>query len=228
MPPTNVESADVRRDDAGMLRWVALLLIATLAAPAAAQGSRQIRVAVDFRQTAEQSRDAVQGGGSVIITERGSVRPRAGVGAESTERRIRRSSGIFTLVQDGGESTLTVANQIPVQQIAFYRDYATGAGYVATGVTFRDVGTSLKVQASLLPGNQIRVRLTPRISYLSADAAGIVEFTEAATELVVPSGRAVVLAGTTTETHAVLRQILGVSRERATGESTVVLTATAQ
>jgi hypothetical protein len=211
-----------------MLRWVVFLLVATVAAPLAAQGSRQIRVAVDFRQTVEQSRDAVQGGGSVIITERGSVRPRAGVGVESTERRVRRSSGVFTLVQDGGESTLTVAAQIPVQQIAFYRDYATGAGYVATGITFRDVGTSLKVQAGLLPGNQVRVRLTPRISYVAADAAGVVEFTEAATELVVPSGRPVVLTGSTTETHAVLRQLLGVSRERSGGDSLVVLTATVQ
>ena len=207
-----------------------LVLVLSLVVPGAAQGTRQIRVAMDFRQTAEQSRDTVQGRGSVIITERGSARPRAGVGAESTERQVRRSSRVFTLVQDGGESTLTVASQIPVQQIAFYRDYATGAGYVATGVTFRDVGTSLKVQASLLPGNQVRVRLTPRISYVSADGAGagIVEFTEAASELVVPSGRAVVLAGSTTETHAVLRQLLGVSRERAAGESMVVLTATVQ
>jgi hypothetical protein len=220
----------VRRDDAGVSRWLVLVLVLSLVVPGAAQGTRQIRVAMDFRQTAEQSRDTVQGRGSVIITERGSARPRAGVGAESTERRVRRSSGVFTLVQDGGESTLTVASQIPVQQIAFYRDYATGAGYVATGVTFRDVGTSLKVQASLLPGNQVRVRLTPRISYVSADGAGagIVEFTEAASELVVPSGRAVVLAGSTTETHAVLRQLLGVSRERAAGESMVVLTATVQ
>jgi Bacterial type II and III secretion system protein len=211
-------------------RWLALALVVALSTPAAAQGSRQIRIAVDFRQTTEQSRDAVQGGGSVIITERGGVRPRASMGAEGTARRIQRSSGVFTLVQDGGESTLTVASQIPVHQIAFYRDHATGAGYVATGVTFRDVGTSLKVQASLLAGNQVRVRLTPRISYVAADGigAGLVEFVEAATELVVPSGRPVVLAGSTTETHAVLRQVLGVSRERAAAESTVILTATVQ
>ncbi len=64
---------------------------------------------MDFRQTAEQSRDAVQ---------------------------------------DGGESLLTVATQVPVPQIACYRDSATGAGYLATGVAFRDVGTSLRVQAA--------------------------------------------------------------------------------
>jgi hypothetical protein len=207
---------------------LALLLLVLASTPVTAQSSRQIRVAVDFRQSVEQSRDAVQGGGSVITTERGSARPRAGVGAESTERRVRRSSGIFTLVQDGGESFLTVATQIPVQQIAFYRDYATGAGYLASGVTFRDVGTSLKVQASLVAGNQIRVRLTPRISYLSPDGSGAVEFTEAATELVVPSGRPVMLGGTTTQTHAVLRQILGVAQASSAAEASVVLTATAQ
>jgi len=91
------------------LRWLALLMLAISSASVAAQGPRQIRVAVEFRQSVEHSRDAVQGGG----TERGSARPRGGVGAESTERR---SSGIFTLVQDGGESVLTVASQIPVQR----------------------------------------------------------------------------------------------------------------
>jgi hypothetical protein len=224
----DIESLRVQREDRGMSRWTALLLLAVLVPPAAAQAPRNIRVAVDFRQTAEQGRDAVQGGGSVIITERGNVRPRAGIGAESTERRVRRSTGIFTLVQDGGESLLTVATQVPVQQVAFYRDYATGAGYLATGVAFRDVGTSLKVQASLAPGNQVRVRLTPRISYVAADGSGALEFTEAVTDLVVPSGRPVVLGGSTTSTHTVLRQLLGIGRERDVTETTVVLTATAQ
>jgi hypothetical protein len=177
-------------------------------------------VAVEFRQTAEQSREGVQG----------TVRPRTGVGlgVESSERRVRRSSGVFTLVQDGGESTLTVATQVPFQQVAFYRDYATGAGYVTGGVIFQDVGTSLKVQAALLPGNQIRVRLTPRISYLAADGSGAIEFTEAASDVVVPSGRPVTLGGATGQTHTVLRQILGIGRERSAGETAVVLTATVQ
>jgi hypothetical protein len=216
-----------------MIRWAVLLLGVLLAVPAGAQSGRHIRVALDFRQTAEQSRDAVQGGGSVIftergITERGAAPPRGGIGVESTERRVRRSTGVFTLVQDGGESILTVATQIPVQQIAFYRDYATGAGHVATGVAFRDVGTSLRVWATLVAGNQVRVRLTPRISYVGADGPGAIDVTEAATELVVPSGRPVVLGGGTSETHGVLRQMLGIARERTASETGVVLTATVQ
>jgi hypothetical protein len=202
------------------LLLIAAALLTLPMAPTLAQGPRNIRVAVEFRQTAEQSREGVQG----------TVRPRTGVGlgVESSERRVRRSSGVFTLVQDGGESTLTVATQVPFQQVAFYRDYATGAGYVAGGVIFQDVGTSLKVQAALLPGNQIRVRLTPRISYLAADGSGAIEFTEAASDVVVPSGRPVTLGGATGQTHTVLRQILGIGRERSAGETAVVLTATVQ
>ena len=79
-----------------------------------------------------------------------------------------------------------------------------------------------------MAGNQICVRLTLRISYVSPDGSGAVEFTEAATELVVSSGRPVLLDGSTGETHAVLRQMLGVARERSAGEATVVLTPTAQ
>jgi hypothetical protein len=209
-------------------RCVFLLLLLVMAVSAVAQTPRQIRVALDFRQTAEQTLDGVQGGGSVIITERDGVRPQGGVGVGSVEHRVRRSRGIFTLVQDGSESLLTVATQIPYLQIAFYRDYATGAGYVARGVVFQDVGTSLKVQAVLFPGNQIRVRLIPRISYVAADGSGALEFTEAFTELVVPNGRPVMLGGVSRESHVVLRQVLGRGRERGASEASVVLTATAQ
>jgi hypothetical protein len=193
-----------------------------------AQGQRLVKVAVEFRQTGTQSQDAVAGGGRVIITEKGSVRPKGGMAADSRQTRVTSSTGIFTLVRDGGEATLQVATQVPYPQVAFFRDYATGAGYVATGVAFKDVGTSLKVRAAILPGNQVRVSLTPMISHFSADGSGTIEFTEAATELVVPSGRPVVLGGATTQMHAVTRQILGFRQSQAGSETTVVLIATVQ
>jgi hypothetical protein len=212
--------------DRGMTRVALALLVGAAAVlPAAAQSARQIRVDVQFRQTGTQSRDAAGVAGGVIVTERGRVRPRVGVGADSTTTRVQRSTGIFTLVQDGGESTLTVASQVPYPQVAFYRDYATGAGYLAAGVAFRDVGTALKVRASVLPDDRIRVRLTPTISWFSADGSGTIEFTEATTDVIVPNGRPVVLAGSTTATHTVTRQILGIAREQGAGETTVVLTA---
>jgi len=215
-----------------MMRLVAILFMTAVIAvwPGAvqAQGQKLVKVAVEFRQVGAQSGEAVQGGGRVIITEKGSVRPKGGVAADSRQTRVTSSTGIFTVVRDGGESTLSVVTQVPYPQVAFFKDYATGAGYVATGVAFKDVGTSLKVRATILPGNQVRVSLTPMISHFSADGSGTIEFTEAATELVVPSGRPVVLGGATTQMHEVTRQILGFRQSQVGSETTVVLIATVQ
>src|SRR5438093_12308039 len=176
-------------------------VVAAFVLPAAAQTSRQIRVDVQFRQTGTAQRDAAGAAGGVIVTERGGVRPRGSAGAGSTETRVQRSTGIFTLVQDGGESGLTMASQVPYAHVAFYRDYATGAGYVATGVAFRDVGTALRVRSSLLPDDRIRVRLTPTLSYVSADRSGAIDFTEATSGVIAPSRRAVRLAAARTGPH---------------------------
>lgn len=193
--------------------------------PVAAQSSKQVKILFEFRQSSTQSRGAVDGSGQVVITDRG-ARSMGGVAVDSTQRRTQSSTGIFTLVQDGGESTLIVASQVPYPQVAFYRDYLTGAGYAVSGVEFKDVGTSLKVGATVLPGNQVRVRLTPTISWFSADRSGVIEATEASTTLVVPSGQPVVLGGATTRTHELTRRILGYRASESGSETLMTLTAT--
>jgi hypothetical protein len=193
--------------------------------PVAAQSSKQVKVLFEFRQSSTQSRGAVDGSGQVVITDRG-ARSMGGVAVDSTQRRTQSSTGIFTLVQDGGESTLIVASQVPYPQVVFYRDYLTGAGYAVSGVEFKDVGTSLKVGATVLPGNQVRVRLTPTISWFSADRSGVIEATEASTTLVVPSGQPVVLGGATTRTHELTRRILGYRASESGSETLLTLTAT--
>jgi len=206
-----------------------VLLVAWLIAspePVAAQSGKQVKVVFEFRQTGTQNREAVDGSGRMVITDRGGARSSGRVGVDSTQRRVQTSTGIFTLVQDCGESTLLVASQVPYPHVAFYRDYLTGAGYVATGVQFKDVGTSLKVGATILAGNQVKVRLTPTISWFSVDKAGVIEVTEASTELVIPSGRPVVLGGATTLTHELTRRILGYRAGESATEPTMALTAT--
>jgi hypothetical protein len=205
---------------------LSVILLAPWPAPLHAQGDKLIKVVVEFRQSGNLSRDAVQGSGGVVIDKRGRPRPSGQLGADSRETRVQQSTGIFTLVRDGGEAALSVATQVPYPQVTFYKDYATGAGYVATGVAFKDVGTSLKVGATVLPGYRIRVRLTPTVSYYSADGSGTIEFSEASTELVVENGRPVVLGGTTTELHEVTRQILSFRQQHAGQDTTIVLTAT--
>jgi hypothetical protein len=205
-----------------------LLLLLLGASPLAAQSGRHVRVTLTLEQSGAVSQDAIGASGRVVITDRGSVRGDGRAGAVSRQTRTRQSTGIFTIVQDGGESTLVVASQLPYPQVAWFHDYATGAGHLATGIAFKDVGTSLRVGATVLPGNRVRVRLTPTISWLAADRSGTIEFTEAATELVVPSGRPVVLGGTTTQTHEVTRRILGYRAGQAQRERLMTLTATVQ
>src|SRR4029077_675948 len=159
---------------------------------------------------------------------RGNAYPSGRITGNDRQTTVQRSTGIFTLVQDGGESILSVATQVPYSQTAYYYNYALGSGYIQTQIVFTEVGTSLRVSASVLPDNQIRVRLTPRISYFSAERSGAIDFTEATTELIVPSGQPVSLGGSTTNMHEVTRQILGYRDRASSSETNLVLTATIQ
>jgi len=191
------------------------------------QNRRQVKVLAESQQSGTQNQEAVQGSGSVII-RRGNVQPSGRVTAGDRQTTVQRSTGIFTLVQDGGESILSVATTVPHNQVAYYYNYAAGGGYIQRQLIFTDVGTSLRVSASLLADNQIRVRLTPRISYFSAERSGAIDFTEATTELIVPSGQPVSLGGSTTHMHEITRQILGYRDRSSSSETNLVLTATIQ
>ena len=206
---------------------VALSFVVGVAARSEPQSRRQIKVLVESQQSGTQNQEGVQGSGSVII-RRGNVQPSGRVTAGDRRTTVQRSTGIFTLVQDGGESILSVATSVPYSQAAYYYNYAAGGGYIQRQVVFTDVGTSLRVSAGILPDNQIRVRLTPRISYFSADRSGAIDFTEATTELIVPSGQPVSLGGSTTNMHEITRQILGYRDRSSSNETNLVLTATIQ
>ena len=206
---------------------VALSFVVGVAARSEPQSRRQIKVLVESQQSGTQNQEAVQGSGSVII-RRGNVQPSGRLTAGDRRTTVQRSTDIFTLVQDGGESILSVATSVPYSQAAYYYNYAAGGGYIQRQVVFTDVGTSLRVSAGILPDNQIRVRLTPRISYFSADRSGAIDFTEATTELIVPSGQPVSLGGSTTNMHEITRQILGYRDRSSSNETNLVLTATIQ
>lgn len=192
-----------------------------------AQSHRHIKVLVESRQAGKSDREELQGSGSIIL-RRGGAQPSTRVTAGDKQTTVQRSTGMFTLVQDGGESILSVATRVPQHQFGFYRDYASGIGYIHRQMIFTEVGTSLRVNANALADNQIRVRLTPRISYFSAERSGAIDFTEATTEMVVPNGQPVSLGGSSTRMHEVTRQILGYSERTSSSETDLVITATLQ
>src|SRR6266545_4756993 len=179
-----------------------------------AQSSRQVKVVLEVQQQGRDSRQGVQGGG--------------GVSAEDTSTRTTRTTGIFTVVQDGGTGTMLVAQEIPSPQLAYFYDYAVGKGYAAQGIAWQRVGTALTVRPTVLRDGQIRVRLTPQISYFTPGGGGSIEIMEASTELIVPNGRRVQFGGATSGLHEVVRQILGYREQQSSAESSMALTATIQ
>lgn len=207
------------------------LALTGLAVGVGAQGGRQVKVLLEFKQQAQGSRQGVQGQGGVIVEERrGDVRARGrgGLVVEDTTTRVTRSSGLFTVVEDGGIGSIMVAQDVPYQQLAYYHDYATGKGYVAQGLAWQRVGTALAVRPVILPGNQIRVTLTPVISYFTTGGGGTIEVTEAATDLIVPNGGRMQFGGNSGSVHAVTRQVLGYRAEQSSQDTALTLTATIQ
>jgi len=191
------------------------------------QSRRQVKVIVESQQSGNQN-DAGLGAAAGVIIRRGNTYPSGRIIGGDRQTTVQRSTGIFTLVQDGAESILTVATKVPYNQAAYYYDYAAGAGYVQRQLVFTDVGTSLRVSANILPDNQIRIELTPRISYFSAERSGAIDFTEAVTELIVPNGQPVFLGSSTTKIHEITRQILGHWTTSGTNETNLTVTAIVQ
>ncbi|HEX5606057.1 MAG TPA: hypothetical protein VFY96_06050 [Candidatus Binatia bacterium] len=211
---------------------VALVLsgLVCLVAPrgiAGAQTRRNIKVVLESRQSGTSNRTGAQGSGSIVV-RRGTVYPSGRIAAGNQQTTVERSSGIFTIVLDGGESLLTVATQVPQSEAAYYFNYALGLGYIERHIVFNDVGTSLRVGAAILSDGQIRLRLTPRISYFSIDRPGAIDCTEAATDLIVRNGEAIPVGGSTSKLHEVTRQILGYSSRSSTDETDLTVTATVQ
>jgi hypothetical protein len=199
---------------------------------ALAQSNRQVKVVLEFQQQAQGSRQGVQGQGNVIVEQRRTgdprVRGRGGLVVEDTTTRITRSSGLFTVVLDGGAGSIMMADDVPTPQLAYYYDYATGKGYVAQGVAWQRVGTALAVRPVILRGNQIRVTLTPVISYFTPAGGGTIEVVEAATQLIVPNGGRIQFGGSTGSLHAVTRQVLGYRNEQSSQDTALTVSASIQ
>ena len=214
------------------LRVVSMaLIVLAVAVPVAAQSGRQVKVLLEFKQQTQGSRQGVPGQGGIVVEERRGeprVRGRGGLGVEDTTTRVTRSSGLFTVVQDGGTGSIMVAQDVPYQQMAYYYDYATGKGHVAQGVAWQRVGTALMVRPVILPGNQIRVTLTPVISYFTPGGGGTLEVVEAATDVIVPNGGRLQFGGSTGSLHAITRQVLGYRSQQSSEETALTLTATIQ
>jgi hypothetical protein len=94
--------------------WAVSIALAVVV-PAAAQSGRQVKVLLEFTQQTQGSRQGVQGQGGIVVQERRGnprIRGRGGLAVEDTTTRVTRSSGLFTVVQDGGAGSIMVAQDV--------------------------------------------------------------------------------------------------------------------
>jgi len=112
--------------------------------------------------------------------------------------------------------------------IGWFHDYATGQGYAAQRTAWQRLGPTVVVNPTILSNWQIRIRLVPQVSYSSPQGDGSIEFSEAATEVTVPDGRPMRIAGATRGMNQVTRQILGYRGQQSSSEAGLVLPATVQ
>ncbi len=187
-----------------------------------------VKVTVEFRQAGQslQSGTVVQGtgpGGTIVQVGPRGVRGSAQVQVQETQRLTRRSVGSFLLIQDGGEGSIALADQVP--EFAWLYQYVLGRNYIAPAVVFRNVGTSFLVRPTVLPNRRIRLRVTPQLSYRSDQDAGTIELVEATTEVVVPSGQPITIGGSEGSAEVVRQFLLGYERVNRASQVTIVLTA---
>ena len=206
------------------VRMLAALLACSLQ-PVWAQSGKQVKVVFEFRRSTTQNEAAVDASGRVVITDRGGTRSSGRVAVDNTQRRTQTSTGIFTLVQDGGESMLRhepgpvsadrVLPRLPDRSWTHRNGRPVhGRRHLAEGRgddPGRQPGEGpLDADRQLVLGGQV----------------GSDRRVEASTKLVVQSGRPVVLGGATTQTHEITRRILGYRAGESGTETMMALTAT--
>lgn len=189
-----------------------------------------VKVTVEFRRTGQttQSGGDVRGtgpGGTIVQVTPQGVRGSAQVRAQESQQRVRQTVVSFLFVQDGAEGRLAVVEQSP--EVVWFQQYAQRFSYITAGVVFRDVGTSFLVRPTILPSKQIRLKITPQLSYRTGEGEGTIELVDASTEIVVQSGQPFAIGGSDRDNEVVRQFLIGYERVNRTGQVSIILTAEA-
>jgi hypothetical protein len=149
--------------------------------------------------------------------------PEKGILPESELKSSRSSSTFFLLVADRQEGNISIGESVP--NGPWFYQYSLNHGYIARGSVFRSVSTGFRVIPTILPGDRIRLQITPEISYFTDQGQGQIAFVESRLEAVVVKGQAVTVAANRHETESLLFNIMR-GYESRTGFSTFVMTLT--
>lgn len=112
------------------------------------------------------------------------------------------------VTMSGSEGVISVGENVPIACFAFFRDYALSRGYIASTVVFQNVSTGFGVVPTVLGGDEIKLKVYPRLSYQSPLGPDVIRFMEAATEVRAHNGQSVQIAASSDDTQGVFGRIL--------------------
>jgi hypothetical protein len=218
----------MRRAAAGLMLGCLVLVGSWADAQTSLIPPGHVKVTVEFRQEGQRAQRGIEvkgrrRGGTVIQVDPKGVTGSARVQVQESQRTTRRSVESFLLVQDGGEASLTVVEQVP--EVVWFQQYARRHSHITQAVVFRQVGTFLAVRPTILPDKRIRVKITPQISYRSDQGDGTIALVEASTEVVVQPGQPITIGGTDGRGEVIRQFLLGYERVNRANQVRIVLTA---
>ncbi|MCX5735604.1 MAG: hypothetical protein NTW68_14960 [candidate division NC10 bacterium] len=189
-----------------------------------------VKVSVEFRRIGQRTQGGADlrgtgPGGTIVQVSPQGVRGSAQLRVQESQQRVRQTAGSFLFIQDGAEGRLAVLDQS--LEIVWFQQYAARHSYITAGVVLREVGTAFLVRPTILPNRQIRLKITPHLSYRTEEGEGAIEMVDASTEVVVQSGQPVTIGGSDRDGEVVRQFLLGYERVNHTGQVSIILTAEA-
>ncbi|MFN8607649.1 MAG: secretin N-terminal domain-containing protein [Vulcanimicrobiota bacterium] len=128
------------------------------------------------------------------------------------------------LVMSGEKGSVTVGEDIP--QVQPFWTYVNGLGLLPPGVVFQRVTTGFSVEPTVI-GQNIRLRLTPWMSYQSAQGPGRIDFSEGSTSVTMKNGETLTVAtgGTSNSRQsAAFGLIMGYGNQQSASNNQLIVT----
>lgn len=133
------------------------------------------------------------------------------------ELRSHKASQVI-VVSSGAEASIALGREIPYQQ--WFYAYGKRHGIITSRIDWREVGSRLSVRPTAIEGGRVRLRIVPELDYAVSSGRKkkkkreTIDFTVAATEMVVDSGREIRLGGGEESEEFYSRFLAGYDRQR--------------
>ncbi|MBU1692943.1 MAG: type II and III secretion system protein [Verrucomicrobia bacterium] len=175
---------------------------------------KNVRIDVRFSGTSRrQDTGAGIGASGGMVREEGITRTRIRVSPRIENTTITTSSDVTQtlLVASGREGILRVGESVPY--VDWLVDYGLQWGYLQQRISYRDVGSSLIVEPTVIgDGPLVRIRLTPELSGLVDGNVYRTRFARVATEVTVQDGQTFQIGGLDKDSEFYSRFLIGFDR----------------